>query len=257
MTTWRTLPLLGWVHCFFVWFGELVLLLTDSVRHLRSGRWLWTLSIDQIANGGWNSLPIVLLTISAAGAVLALYTANELASRGGERFIGWLVAYTIFREVCPVATGLVVAARVGSAYAAELGTMKVTEQVDALRVMGISPVAFLVVPRLIACVVIAPILCLLGDVAGVTGGYFVAVNAGVRASIYLSSISTFMDFSDLFWGMVKTFPFGMLVALVSCQRGLSVEGGAMGVGRATTETVVISFVLIYATDYVLSALLPR
>jgi phospholipid/cholesterol/gamma-HCH transport system permease protein len=135
--------------------------------------------------------------------------------------------------------------------------MKVTEQIDALRVMGVSPVAFLVVPRLIACVVVTPILCLLGDVAGTVGGYLVATNAGVAPAVYLASIRDFMDFGDLFWGMVKTIPFGMLIALVSCREGLQVEGGAMGVGRATTDAVVIAFVLIYAADYLLSALLPR
>ncbi len=242
---------------FIAWVGEIWQLLVASLRHLRPRRWLWALTLDQIASNGINSLPIVLLTISAAGAVFSLYTAHELAERGGERFVGWLVAYTIFREVSPVATGLVVAARVGSAYAAELGTMKVTEQIDALQAMGVNPVAFLVVPRLLACVVITPVLCLLGDVAGVMGGYVVAVNAGVRASIYLWSIQHFMDFSDLFWGMVKTIPFGLLVALVCCHRGMKVKGGALGVGQATTEAVVISFVLIYASDYLLSALLPR
>jgi len=250
-------PLLSLLWRFFTWVGEVGWLLRDCLRHLWARKWLWAVTIDQIATNGVNSLPIVLLTILAAGAVFALYTAHELASRGAERFVGWLVAYTIFREVSPVATGLVIAARVGAAYAAELGTMKVTEQVDALQVMGISPVAFLVVPRLLACMVITPTLCLLGDVAGVAGGYFVAVNAGVKGSVYLSSIQHFMDFGDLFWGMVKTIPFGMLVALVSCHRGLKVEGGALGVGRATTEAVVISFVLIYATDYLLSAILPR
>lgn len=253
MTAWRSLLL----QRFFIWLGELWVLLVDSVRYLRTVRWLWALSIEQMANAGVHSLPIVLLTVSAAGGVLALYTAGEMASRGVERFVGWLVAYTILREVSPVVTGLVIAARVGSAFAAELGTMKVTEQVDALRVMGISPVAFLVVPRLLACVVMMPVLCLIGDVAGIVGGYLVATNAGVRAPIYIYSIRFFVDFGDLFWGLVKSIPFGILVALVSCHRGLKVEGGAMGVGKATTEAVVISFVLIYATDYLLSIMLPR
>ncbi len=250
-------PLLYLFVRFATWLGEVSQLLWESLKQMRSNRWFWSLTLEQIATNGVNSFPIVLLTVSAGGAVLALYTAHELATRGGERFVGWLVAYTVFREVSPVATGLVIAARVGSAYAAELGTMKVTEQVDALRVMGVSPVAFLVTPRLLACLVITPTLCLLGDVAGVLGGYFVAINAGVRPRIYLWSIQNFMDFGDLFWGMVKTIPFGMLIAIVSCHRGLKVEGGALGVGRATTEAVVISFVLIYATDYLLSALLPR
>ncbi|MCS7192906.1 MAG: ABC transporter permease [Armatimonadetes bacterium] len=247
----------GLFQNFVLWLGEIWLLLVECFRQMKARQWLLTLTLDQIATNGLRSLPIVLLTVSAAGAVLALYTAHELASRGGERFVGWIIAYTIFREVCPVATGLVIAARVGSAYAAEIGTMKVTEQIDALRVMGVSPIAFLVLPRLLACIVITPSLCLLGDVAGVIGGYFVSVEAGVKATIYLSSIRHFLDFGDLFWGMVKTIPFGMLIALVSCHRGLKVEGGALGVGKATTEAVVISFVLIYATDYVLSALLPR
>ncbi|MFN4180335.1 MAG: MlaE family ABC transporter permease [Armatimonadota bacterium] len=257
MTLQWVTPIFRLVQSFVSWLGEIGLLLVECFREMRARRWLLALTLDQISTNGMRSLPIVLLTVSAAGAVLALYTAHELASRGGERFVGWLIAYTVFREVSPVATGLVIAARVGSAYAAEIGTMKVTEQIDALRVMGVSPIAFLVLPKLLACMVITPSLCLLGDVAGVAGGYFVSVKAGVKASIYLSSIRHFVDFGDLFWGMVKTIPFGMLVALVSCHRGLKVEGGALGVGRATTEAVVISFVLIYATDYLLSAILPR
>ena len=253
----QVMPVLILIQNFILWLGEIWQLLVGSLRHLKARRWLLALTLDQIATNGINSLPIVLLTVSAAGAVFALYTAHELATRGAERCVGWLVAYTVFREVCPVATGLVVAARVGSAYAAEIGTMKVTEQIDALTVMGVSPVAFLVLPRLLACMVITPTLCLLGDVAGVVGGYLVATNAGVKASVYISSIQHFMDFGDLFWGMFKTVPFGMLIALVSCHRGLKVEGGAMGVGKATTEAVVVSFVLVYATDYLLSSLLPR
>ncbi len=257
MTLQSVTPIFKLMQSFVSWLGEIGMLLVECFQQMRERRWLLALTLDQISTNGTRSLPIVLLTVFAAGAVLALYTAHELASRGGERFVGWLVAYTVFREVCPVATGLVIAARVGSAYAAEIGTMKVTEQVDALRVMGVSPAAFLVLPRLLACMVITPSLCLLGDVSGVAGGYIVSVKAGVKASIYLSSIRHFVDFGDLFWGMVKTIPFGMLVALVSCHRGLKVEGGALGVGRATTEAVVISFVLIYATDYLLSAILPR
>lgn len=252
-----SLPIFKSLQNFVLWVGEIWQLLVESLRHLRKRRWLLPLTLDQISINGISSLPIVLLTVSAAGAVLALYTAHELASRGGERFVGWLISYTVFKEVCPVATGLVIAARVGSSYAAELGTMKATEQIDALRVIGVSPIAFLVLPRLIASIVIAPTLCLLGDVAGVVGGYLVAINAGIKASVYLSSIQHFVDFGDLFWGMVKTIPFGIIVALVSCHRGLKVEGGAAGVGKATREAVVISFVLIYAADYLLSALLPR
>lgn len=246
-----------WMRQFFLWFGDLNLFVLDILKNFRIRRWLISLTLRQMALAGANSLPIVLLTVSAAGAVLALYTASELATRGGERFVGWLVAYTVMREVSPVATGLVVAARVGSAYAAELGTMKVTEQVDALKVIGISPITFLVLPRLFACLIMTPVLCLFGDIAGIVGGYFVATNAGIHADIYLNSIRLFVDFSDLFWGLMKTFPFGFLIATVSAHRGLRVEGGAMGVGRATTEAVVIAFILIYATDYLLSALLPR
>jgi phospholipid/cholesterol/gamma-HCH transport system permease protein len=242
---------------FLTWLGEIAWLLNESVRAIGMWRWQWWLTVEQIAVAGWRSLPIVLLTISAAGAVLALYTSAELAARGGDQFLGWLIAYTIFREVSPVATGLVVAARVGSAYTAELGTMKITEQIDALRVMGVSPIAFLVVPRLIACVIATPVLCLVGDVAGTIGGYLVATRSGVAPTVYIDSIRTYMDFGDLFWGAMKALPFGTLIALVSCRQGLCVEGGAIGVGRATTDAVVISFVLIYATDYVLSALLPR
>ncbi len=253
----RTLPWREIPDAFLQWLGDVADLALRTARQVFYAPWIKHLTMEQFALAGYACLPIALLTVAAAGAVMSLYTAGELASRGVIRFVGWLVGYTVLREVSPVATGLVVAARMGSAYAAQVGSMKVTEQIDGLTVMGISPIAFLVVPRVLACGLVTPLLCALADGAGLLGASVVAAKAGVAYPIFWRSVRDFLDFGDFFWGLVKGVPFGLMVGLVSCQRGLRAEGGAEGVGRATTEAVVISFLLIYASDYLFSVLLPR
>ncbi|MCS7222962.1 MAG: ABC transporter permease [Armatimonadetes bacterium] len=253
----RASPLVRLADSFFRWHGEIWFLVLQTARHLFAARWIKSLTLEQFSLAGYACLPICLLTVAAGGAVLSLYTAGELVTRGGARLVGWLVAYTVLREVSPVATGLVVAARMGSAYAAQIGSMKVTEQIDGLTAMGISPIAFLVVPRVLACALVTPLLCALSDLAGLIGGSVVAAHSGVAYGIFWRSVQDYLDFGDFFWGVIKGVPFGLIVAFVSCHCGLKTEGGAVGVGRSTTEAVVISFVLIYATDYLLSTLLPR
>lgn len=239
------------------YLGEIALLLASAVKAAFSERIRWRQLIEQMAEVGVRSLLIVLLTVSSAGIVLSLYTAKELAMRGASNFVGWLLTYTIVRELGPMVTAIVIAARVGAAFAAELGTMKVTEQVDALRSLAVDPVAYLVVPRLLACIIMMPALTMLADVTGTLSGMLIASAVGVHPNIFLDSIRTFLTVMDLLVGLLKSIPFGILIAVVSCHQGLETTGGAMGVGRATTNAVVLSLIFVYAADVIMSSVLPK
>jgi len=206
---------------------------------------------------GVASLPIVLLTITFSGMVLALHTAGTFREMGGQQFVGLMVAVTMARELAPVLAAVVVSARVGSAIAAELGTMAVTEQIDALRALGVSPVHYLVVPRVLAGIVMLPILTIFANLAGVLGGWVVAVYGhGIGSQMFWDSIRTRPAvFDDLLLGLVKTVVFGAIIAFTGCYRGLNTRGGAEGVGRSTTAAVVTSIVLVYISDYFLAEMM--
>jgi len=235
------------------WSGELVMLLSAVLGAVLRGRIFPRETLRQAAALGVNSIPITLLTISFSGMVLALHSANQMKRLGVEGLIGGIVAVSMCREAAPVLTAIVVAARVGSAIAAELGTMTVTEQVDALRSLGVSPIHYLVVPRFLAAVGMLPVLTVFADAAGILGGYVVSVmGAGVSSSLFVQSARDYMKPDDLWLGLVKTFVFGAIIALVGCRRGLSTQGGAAGVGRSTTAAVVESIVLVYVADYFLA-----
>ena len=188
--------------------------------------------------------------------VLAVQTAKEFVRFGAAASVGGVVAIAMARELVPVLTGVVVAGRVGAAIAAEIGSMKVTEQIDALRVMAVNPVRYLVVPRVWACLLMLPILVIYGNILGSVGGYFVATSyAKISGYTYLNSIKVFMEFYDLFGGMIKSMFFGVIIALVGCFRGMNAQQGAEGVGVATTASVVLSIILIFIFNYFLSVLL--
>lgn len=238
---------------FLEWAGELALLFLRTVAAVLRGRILLRETVRQMSAIGVNSLPITLVTISFSGMVLALHTANQLKRLGVEWLIGGIVSVSMAREAAPVLTAIVVAARVGSAIAAEIGTMVVTEQVDALRSLGVSPVQYLVVPRFIAAVLMLPVLTIFANAAGVAGGWLVSVlGAGVQSSIFLNSAKDLLQPSDLYLGLVKTFVFGAIIAVVGCNQGLRTRGGAAGVGRSTTASVVSAIVLVYIADYFLA-----
>jgi phospholipid/cholesterol/gamma-HCH transport system permease protein len=168
--------------------------------------------------------------------------------------VGAVVGLAICRELAPVLTGVVVAARGGSAIAAEIGSMKVSEQIDALRSLAVDPVEYLVPPRLLAAIIMLPVVGAIADLAGICGGYLVAVHVeGVPASTFPDSIYQYLVPSDFFLGLLKTVFFGLIVAIVSCHQGFKTRGGATDVGWATTNAVVISIVLIYIADYFLAS----
>jgi len=218
-------------------------------------RWEGSQVVLQMARAGVDSVPLVLLTGLFSGMVLAYQTANQLLRLGGEAFVGGLIAVSIAREAAPVFAAVTVAGRVGAGFAAELGTMVVTEQVDALTVMGTDPLEYLVVPRALALLAMLPVLVMLANAVGSLGGYVVSVAVGVPGSVYVESVRRFLDLHDVVGGLVKSAAFGLLIALVACHKGLRASGGALGVGQATTGAVVAAIAGVLAANYFLDVLL--
>jgi len=210
----------------------------------------------QMVKVGVDSIPVVLLTAMFTGMVLALQTFSVLRRFGAERFVGSLVAPSLVRELAPVLSGVIVAGRAGSAMGAELGTMRVTEQIDALEVMATDPVHYLVVPRVWATTIMLPLLVVMGNAIGIFGGYLVAVVLmGANPNSYKSNTFQYMEVSDLTSGLIKAAVFGFLLALIGCQQGFYTRGGAEGVGRATTSAVVLASIAILIADFFLTRLL--
>jgi phospholipid/cholesterol/gamma-HCH transport system permease protein len=212
--------------------------------------------LRQMVRVGVDSLPVVLLTATFTGAVMALQIFNVLLRFGAESYVGSIVALSMVRELSCVLGGLIIAGRCGSAMGAELGTMRVTEQIDALEVMATDPVHYLMVPRVWAMVLTLPMLILLGDVVGIWGGYLVSVVLmGANPVTYMENTFRYMDLTDLFSGLIKAAFFGLLVAVVGCQKGYFTTGGAEGVGRSTTRSVVLASIAILISDFFLTKLL--
>jgi len=212
--------------------------------------------LKQIEEVGVKSLPVVLITAAFTGMVLALQSWSGFARFQAESLVGTVVALSMTRELGPVFAGLMVSGRVGASIAAELGTMKVTEQIDALYTLAANPVKFLVVPRVIATTIVMPILVIFGDLVGIVGGYFVSVNVlGGNPVIYINKTYQYLELNDIYIGLLKAAVFGLLIALISCSQGFLTEGGAEGVGKSTTRAVVYSAMTVLISDYFLTALL--
>jgi phospholipid/cholesterol/gamma-HCH transport system permease protein len=211
--------------------------------------------LHQMDENGVKSLGITNITALFTGMVLALQTAYSLAAFGGKLFIGRVVSLSLVRELGPVLTALMVGGRVGAGITAELGSMTVTEQVDALRAMAVSPVKRLVTPRVIAVFFMLPLLTALADLLGILGGLAIAVwELSMTASFYFNSIWNQLRISDIASGLGKSFFFALEIALIGCYNGLSVKGGAASVGRATTQTVVAASISILVSDFFLTKL---
>jgi phospholipid/cholesterol/gamma-HCH transport system permease protein len=205
---------------------------------------------------GVKSIFVVVLTGSFTGMVMALQSYHGFKLFSAESMVGSTVALGMTRELGPVLTALMVTARAGSAMAAELGTMRVTEQIDALYVMAANPVKHLVVPRVIAGVIMVPFLTVVSDFVGILGGYIVGVNLlHINAGIFVKNITKLVDLEDIFNGLIKAACFGLILSLVGCYKGFNTRGGAEGVGKATTEAVVLSSVSILISDYFLTAIM--
>jgi phospholipid/cholesterol/gamma-HCH transport system permease protein len=212
-------------------------------------------AIEQGVRAGWSSLPLVALICLLVGMILALQSAYQLRELGATDLIPSLVGLSITRELAPLLTAFVVAGRYGSSIAAEIGTMKVSQEIDALEVIGIDPVAFLVVPRLLALLVSLPCLTVFADLVGILGGQLVSVGVlGMGAERYLLLSRDALVLEDIYTGLVKAVAFAMLIGLVSCHQGLGTRGGAEAVGRSTTTAVVRSIVLVVVADLFVTAL---
>jgi phospholipid/cholesterol/gamma-HCH transport system permease protein len=210
----------------------------------------------QMLRVGVNSVPVVFLTTLFTGMVLALQSYNGFARFNAESLVGSVVALSLMRELAPVLSALMVTGRVGSSIAAEIGSMRVTEQIDALKALGTEPVQYLVVPRVISSVVMMPLLVVMGDVVGMYGGYFVAVQLlGANPITYYESSFERVDMIDFTSGLIKAAVFGLIFSVVACVKGYYTEGGAEGVGRSTTQAVVAASLAILLVDFFLTRLL--
>jgi phospholipid/cholesterol/gamma-HCH transport system permease protein len=246
-------PGLSWLSATFEFVGECTLLVVDAFRRLFRPPFETREFVKQMAFIGVSSVPIVSLTTFSSGAVLALYLAKFLVQYGVGGLSGATIGLSVVREIAPVISAIMVAARCGSAMSAQIGTMAVTEQIDALRSLNVHPTKYLVIPRIAASVLMVPVLGLVGIYAGITGGYLVSVYLhGVSSGAFLNSLRVSMQPSDVTNCLLKSAVFGLIVAVVSCQQGLRAEGGAEGVGKTTTRSVVLGMVLIYVADYFLS-----
>lgn len=236
------------------YLGGLGLLSYETARCFRK-RWEAGLMLEQMERIGVRSLSIVLLTALFTGMVLALQMGNYLTRFGAKPYAGRILALSMLREMGPVLTALMIGGRVGAGITAEIGSMNVTEQIDAMRSLGINPIQKLVLPRLVALLVMLPLLTVLADFVGVLGGLFISsLELDIPADFYLNSIVQFIKFQDLLSGLGKTFFFAFFIALIACYNGLQVSGGADGVGRATTQTVVTTSITILVSDFFLTKL---
>ncbi len=236
--------------------GRLTLFTVSAVSSCVRAPIYWWLIGQQMMRIGYFSLPVVGLTAFFTGGALALQIYVGGSRYGAEAFVPNIVVLGITRELGPVIAGLMVAGRVAAAIAAEIGTMRVTEQIDALTTLSTNPVKYLVVPRLIAAVVSMPLLVLIADAIGVLGGYVVSTRSlGLNGAVYIKNTVDFVTNGDVRSGVIKAAAFGFIIALMGCYHGFHSKGGAQGVGAATTNAVVTSSILILAANYFLTSIL--
>ena len=235
--------------------GRLTIFTLDAVTSFVRPPIYWSLVLKQIMRIGFYSLPVVGLTAFFTGGVLALQIYIGASRYGAEQFVPTVVLVGILRELGPVIAGLMVAGRVAAAIAAELGTMRVTEQIDALTTLATRPIKYLVVPRLMAAVISMPILVAIADSIGVLGGYVASTKSlGFTGAIYLNTTVAALTNRDVFSGLWKAVVFGFIIALMGTYNGFHSKGGAQGVGAATTNAVVSASILILAANYLLTIL---
>jgi len=238
---------------FFGFLGELLLLAREAALSICTVPIRWRLTLQQMVEVGARSQMVVVVTGGFTGAVFAAQTFFQFHRLSMDTAVGAVVAVSMFRELGPVLTGLMVAGRVGAAMSAEIGTMKVTEQIDALRALGVHPIDYLVVPRLIAMMVSMPLLVAECVGIGIVAGYFVAVKLlEVNGIYYLNYMNKFTTSRDIKMALTKGFFFALVIVFVSCNEGLKAKEGAVGVGRATTEAVVIGSLAILIANFFLT-----
>lgn len=210
----------------------------------------------QLYQIGTRSVPVMMLVGGFVGMVLSVEAYDQFAAIGQEVRLGGIINISVVKQIGPVLAAVMLAGRIGSSISAEIGTMKVTEQLDALRVMGADPISYMVVPRVMACVLVIPVLTVISDLLGILGGYMVTVQGfGVNANAYWEFSSRFVGGYDLATGLVKSVAFGLMIGLISCYKGYYCRAGAKGVGEAATEAFVASFLAIIVSNFILAKFL--
>ena len=236
-------------------FGKISLFVISTFTHIIRPPFYWRELLSSIFNIGYLSLPVVGLTALFTGAALALQIYSGGARFNAESVVPSIVAIGMVRELGPVLGGLMVAGRVSASIAAEIGTMKVTEQIDALTTLSTNPMKYLTVPRVLAATLSLPILVAIGDIIGIMGGYLVAINRlDFNSATYLNNTLSFLEGDDIISGLIKASVFGFIVAIMGCFHGMNSDRGAQGVSKATTNAVVSASVLILTTNYLLTEL---
>jgi len=234
--------------------GLYAITLGDVARRTLTSPRYPRLILDQAEEVGVQSLPVVLLTALFTGMVLALQSYIVFHRFAAESMIGVVVSLSMVRELGPVLVGLMVAGRIGASFAAELGTMRVSEQIDALWTLSTDPLRYLIMPRVLAAIAMMPLLVVISDFIGIYGGYAISVlMLDQNPAVYMEKTTQFMELKDFYSGLVKAGFFGMLIGIIGCTEGFNCKGGAAGVGRATTRAVVISCMSILISDYFLTA----
>lgn len=240
--------------------GEIGALFTLTFKNIFTKSWEKKNFIQQLEEIGVKSLPIVTITAAFGGLVFGLQTYvgfSRYVGHGSEAYSGPIISLGLAKELIPVLVGLMLSGRVGSSVAAEIGTMKITEQIDALFSLGADVNRFLVVPRTLACMVMLPLLTLFGDFIGILSGFFYnIVLMGVNRHIYITNTLTYFEFWDVVTGLIKAIFFGVIIAIIGCWQGFKTEAGAEGVGRATTRAAVICSILILIFNFFLSKFIP-
>ena len=239
----------------FLFFGQLTTLFLESLWFLVRGRISVRATLRQMGEVGVGSLFVAIVTVGFSGAVLALYTSVQLVRFGQAGLAGGVIGKSLALEIAPVITAIVVSARSGSAMAAELGSMTVTEQVDALKTMAVSPTQYLVLPRILATMLMMPIVVVIANLAGLYAASLTASLGGISPTLFWRSFQDFVTQGDQIQGILKSMPFGILIALIGCRQGLTTGGGAQGVGRATTSAVVFGSMAIYVVDFAVSLII--
>ncbi len=244
----------NYIFSFFHTIGEIVEFFFSCIKFALTEKFYFNIFLKQFVKIGFNSLPVVGLTSIFTGMVLALQSYTGFSRFSAESAIPNVVVLSITRELAPVLAGLMVAGRSGAAIAAEIGTMKVTEQIDALKTLSTNPFNYLIIPRIIAGIISLPLLVFIGDIIGVMGGYLICVNLlNFNPTVYLQNTFNFVEFIDVFSGLVKAAVFGFLITFMGCYHGFNARGGAQGVGQSTTYSVVSSSVLILLMNYIITS----
>ena len=240
---------------FITELGSITIFFAKSISYLFTPPFRTSLIFKQMEFAGIKSFFAVIITGIFIGMVVALGSYVGFMKFGAEEWLGSTVALAVVAQLAPVITAFVVSAKVGAAYAAELGTMRVTEQIDALEVMAINPIQYLVTSRFLACIVMMPILTIFCDVSGVLAGYLASTKIlGINPGAYMSNTIEVVDFSDILRGILRSVTFGFLIPIIACYKGFYTKGGAEGVGRAVTETVVICIIIVLIDNYVFTCI---